>query len=232
MVFYKFRQPGECNVRKVFWDNPYQRSLTTKVLSVSGNRILLDETIAFSFSGGQESDKAYINGLAVTNSVIEGNFIYYILSDNHGLSAGDEVIMEIDWPRRYRLMRLHFAAELVLEIVTQKLGIEKIGAHIAETKARIDFIYDKNISSFLEKILTDYNEIIARDEPIKTGFSDVENQRRYWEIEGFSKVPCGGTHVTSTAEVGFVTLKRVNIGGGKERIEIRLIDNSNGTQLT
>ena len=211
-------------MKKIFWDNPYQRSLTTKVSSVSGNRILLDETIAFSFSGGQESDKAYIYGLAVTHSEIEGNLIYYTLPDGHGLSAGDEVSMEIDWPRRYRLMRLHFAAELVLEIVTQKLGIEKIGAHIAETKARIDFVYDQNISTFLEKVLAEYNEIIRRDEPIKTGFSDVESQRRYWEIEGFSKVPCGGTHVKSTAEVGFVTLKRVNIGGGKERIEIKLID--------
>jgi len=224
----------KCNhkMKKAFWDNPYQRSLTTKVSSVSSNRILLDETIAFSFSGGQESDKAYINELPVTHSVIEGNVIYYTLPNDHGLSAGDEVSMEIDWPRRYRLMRLHFAAELVLEIVTQKLGIEKIGAHIAETKARIDFIYSKNISSYLEKILTEYNEIIARNEPIKTGFSDVENQRRYWEIVGFSKVPCGGTHVKSTAEVGFVTLKRVNIGGGKERIEIRLIDDSIGITLT
>ena len=45
----------------------------------------------------------------------------------------------------------------------------------------------------------------------------------FWEIDGFSKVPCGGTHVKSTAEVGFVSLKRVNIGGGKERVEIKLL---------
>lgn len=213
-------------MKKVFWDNPYQRNLTTSVLSVSGNRILFEETIAFSFSGGQESDKAYVNGLAITNSEIDGNLIYYILPEGHGLTLGDKVTMEIDWPRRYRLMRLHFAAELILELVTRKLGIEKIGAHIAEMKARIDFIYDKNISYILDSILAEYNEIIARDEPIKTGFSDVVNQRRFWEIEGFSKVPCGGTHVKSTAEVGSITLKRVNIGGGKERIEIRLVDDA------
>lgn len=213
-------------MRKVFWDNPYQRSLITSVLSVSGNRILLEETIAYSFSGGQESDKAYIEGLVITHSEIEDNLIYYTLPEGHGISPGDKVCMEIDWPRRYRLMRLHFAAELVLELVTRKLRIEKIGAHIAETKARIDFTYGKNISSFLASLLTEYNEIIARDETIKTGFSDVEKQRRYWEIEGFSKVPCGGTHVKSTAEVGYISLKRVNIGGGKERIEIRLIDDN------
>lgn len=215
-------------MRKVFWDNPYQDKLTTKVLSVDGNRILFEETIVFSFSGGQESDKAYINGLAIINSEMVNKLIYYFLPDNHHLAPGDEVIMEIDWLRRYRLMRLHFAAELVLELVTRKLGIEKIGAHIAETKARIDFVYDKNISAILENIAAEYNEIISNDKPIITGFSDIENQRRFWEIEGFSKVACGGTHVKSTREVGFIILKRVNIGGGKERVEIRLVDENLG----
>jgi Ser-tRNA(Ala) deacylase AlaX len=130
--------------------------------------------------------------------------------------------MEIDWPRRYKIMRLHFAAELILELVTRKLSIAKIGAHIAQHKARIDFIYPHNISAIFESLLTEYNEIIAQDRIIHTGFTDVEKQRRYWEIEGFSKVPCGGTHVKSTAEVGYVTLKRINVGKGKERIEIFL----------
>ncbi len=213
-------------MRKVFWDNPYQQSLTTKVAEVSGNRILLEETIAFSFSGGQESDKASINGLAVIDSAKEGLLIYYTLEEGHGLSFGDTVTMEIDWPRRYRLMRLHFAAELILEIVTRKLDLQKIGAHIGESKARIDFVFDKNISPYFVDILAEYNEIIKRDEIIQTGFSDEANQRRFWKIDGFAEVPCGGTHVKSTAEVGFVTLKRKNIGASKERIEISLVDDS------
>lgn len=211
-------------MRKIFWEDPFQRILTTKVTSVSGNRILLEETIAFSFSGGQESDKATINGFPVMDSQIEDNLIYYTLEEGHGLFPGNRVTMEIDWPRRYRLMRLHFAAELILELVTRKLGLEKIGAHIGETKARIDFVFDKNISSFFEEILSEYNEIILRDELIQIGYSDVENQRRFWKIDGFAEVPCGGAHVKSTGEVGFITLKRVNIGGGKERIEISLVN--------
>ncbi len=211
-------------MRKVFWDSPYQQSLNTKVIHVSGNRLLLEETIAFSFSGGQESDQASLNGMDILNSEIEGNLIYYTLEEDHELCPGDQVIMEIDWPRRYRLMRLHFAAELILELVTHKLDLEKIGAHIAEKKARIDFAFDKNISFIFEDILFDYNKIIERDDLIQTGFSDIENQRRFWKIDGFAEVPCGGTHVKSTGEVGFVTLKRVNIGGGKERIEIKLVD--------
>ncbi len=211
-------------MRKIFWDNPYQRSLTTSVVSIDNNRVLFNETIAFSFSGGQESDKAYVNGKPVMNSEIVGKDIYYQLEEGHDLQLGDKVEMTIDWLRRYRLMRLHFATELILELATQKLTLEKIGAHIAETKARIDFVHNQNISVIFHDILSDYNEIIKKDLVIKTGFNDVEAQRRYWEIEGFSKVSCGGTHVKSTGEVGFVHLKRKNVGSSKERIEITLID--------
>lgn len=213
-------------MRKVFWENPYQKSLITHVASVSGNQVLFDATIIYSFAGGQENDKATVNGLSVIDSKMDGSLIYYTLPEGHGLTQGDEVSMVIDWPRRNRLMRLHFAAELVLEIVTQKFHLEKVGAHIAESKSRIDFISDANISEHFEEILAEYNDIIKRDLPIQTGYSDVHNQRRFWEIDGFAQVPCGGTHVKSTKEVGFVTLKREHPGKSKERIEIRLVDDS------
>lgn len=211
-------------MKKIFWENPYQTLLNTTVTQVDGERVLFAETIAFSFSGGQESDKAFVNDMPVLNSEIKDKFIYYYLPENHGLKVGEQVVMTIDWARRYRLMRLHFAAELILELVTHQLNLQKIGAHIAENKARIDFVCRENISPHLPAILHAYQEIIANDLPIIKAFSDETNERRYWEIAGFSKVPCGGTHVNSTAEVGNITLKRVNIGGGKERVEIRLCE--------
>ena len=59
-----------------------------------------------------------INGIPVVNSEILGNLIYYTVEGQTDFSVGDEVLMEVDWPSRYRLMRLHFAAELILELVT------------------------------------------------------------------------------------------------------------------
>jgi Ser-tRNA(Ala) deacylase AlaX len=210
-------------MKKVFWENPYQTTLTTRVISVDGNKILLAETIAYSFAGGQESDKAFINDMPILNSKIENNLIYYTLPDDHGLQVGDTVTMTIDWQRRLRLMRLHFAAELILEIVTQNYYFEKVGAHIAEHKARIDFKSDANISVHFPEILTRFNAIIDANLPIERGYSDIAHQRRYWKIEGFAQVPCGGTHVNTTAEVGHVTLKREKPGRGLERIEIKLL---------
>lgn len=73
-------------MKKIFWENPYQTSLTTKVASVEGTTVLFDDTIAYSFAGGQESDKAYVNEIPILDSKIVGNLIYYTLPGNHGLS--------------------------------------------------------------------------------------------------------------------------------------------------
>jgi Ser-tRNA(Ala) deacylase AlaX len=58
-----------------------------------------------------------------------------LLPEGHELKPGDKVRIDIDWNRRYRLMRLHFAAELILELVYHELDmVEKIGAHISPVK--------------------------------------------------------------------------------------------------
>ena len=210
-------------MRKIFWEDPYQTTLSTKVVSVDGNTISFESTIAYSFAGGQESDIAFVNELPILNSVRIDNDIFYTLPENHGLRQNDEVIMTIDWNRRLKLMRLHFAAELILEIVSKNYGFEKIGAHIAQTKSRIDFIANINISTLFPEILAQYNAIISANLPIIKDYSDTKTQRRFWKIDGFAQVPCGGTHVATTGEIGFATLKREHPGKSIERIEIRLI---------
>lgn len=118
-------------------------------------------------------------------------------------------------------MRLHFAAEVVLELVCQKFPeVVKIGAHIAQEKARIDFKWDQNIAPFLSLLQDEAQAIIDSDQEIISAFSDEVNERRYWKINEFSQVPCGGTHIKRTSEMGKISLKRVNPGKGKERIEI------------
>src|SRR5258708_4914021 len=162
-----------------------------------------------------------MGGIRVLEALRDGLEIFYRLDSEHGLKPGDRVEMVIDWERRYRLMRLHFAAEIVLELAYRNLpGVEKIGAHIAQDKARIDFEWPENIASVLSVIKQQGQAIIDSDCPIISAYSDEATEMRYWEIVGFARVPCGGTHLRSTGEVGEITLKRKNVGKGKERIEI------------
>lgn len=207
--------------RKVFWEDPYQSSLSTVVTSVNDDKITVKETIFYSFAGGQESDTGFINEYQVLNAEKCNLEIVYTIDKNHHLETGDKVIITIDWDRRYKLMKLHFAAEIVLELAYKHLtGIEKTGAHISEDKARIDFLWHENISKSFVMLEKEANDLINDNLEIISDFEDVENERRYWEIKGFSKVNCGGTHIRKTGEIGHIKLKRVNLGKGKERIEI------------
>jgi Ser-tRNA(Ala) deacylase AlaX len=208
---------------KLFWLEPYRTTLDTTVTGVQGPEITVAETIFYAFSGGQESDHGTFNGLPVLEAHKHHHEIVYRLEEPHGLAVGSPVLMAIDWARRYRLMRLHFAAELVLELTTRHCsGIEKIGAHIAADKARIDFLWPENLNGALPLLQTQAHALIEADHAIISAFSDEAQGRRYWEITGFARVACGGTHLRRTGEIGSIELRRKNVGKGKERIEITL----------
>jgi Ser-tRNA(Ala) deacylase AlaX len=210
---------------KLFWIDPYRTTLETHVSGVEGDEISLVQTIFYALSGGQESDAGTIAGFPVLEARKDGQALRYRLPPDHGLNPGASVRIEIDGVRRLRLMRLHFAAELTLELVTRRLpDVEKIGAHIAADKARIDFALESSVAPMLDDLTRSIAEIIELDLPIESDFSDQARERRFWRIDGFAAVPCGGTHLKRTGEVGAVSLRRKNIGRGKERIEIFVAD--------
>jgi len=210
-------------VEKVFWTDPYLTALDATVVRVDGATVTLDRTVFFPESGGQESDAGTIAGRPVLEARKQGHEILYTLPEDHGLQSDDPVRVEIDWDRRYRLMRLHFAAGIVLELVYATFpGIEKTGAHISADKARIDFALEESIAASLPDLQAKTEAIIAADHDITSTFSDEGDERRFWKIPDFAAVPCGGTHLKRTGEVGAIRLKRKNPGKGKERIEVVL----------
>jgi Ser-tRNA(Ala) deacylase AlaX len=211
-------------LKKLFWEDPYLKEINARAISVNYNVITLDKTIAYAFSGGQASDSGTINEYKIIEAKRFGKEILYTIDPNHHLEVNNEVIVKIDWDKRYKIMKLHFAAEIILELVYQNFNRpEKIGANITEDKARLDFKWDGNISKIFPFLENRAREIIESDFDIVSQFSDEENEMRYWEIEGFAKVDCGGTHIRKTGEIGDIILKRgKSLGSNKERIEIYL----------
>ena len=121
--------------RKVFWEDPYLTQLDTRITQVQNNEVMVAETIFYAFSGGQESDAGTMAGYSVLDARKTGKDIIYSLENGHNLKSGDSVRIIIDWERRYQLMRLHFAAEIVLALVYQKLEqIEKLALTLPRTK--------------------------------------------------------------------------------------------------
>ncbi|WP_199481565.1 alanine--tRNA ligase-related protein [Vibrio owensii] len=210
---------------KVFWDDPYQVELESTVSRVDGPCIELEETIFYAESGGQESDAGTIGGIQVIKAEKLGLSIVYTLEHKPNFQAGAVVTTQIDWARRYALMKLHFAAEVILEVVTHRFPeMTKVGAHISADKSRIDFEWHESVKPLLPELQQQAQSVIDSHADIISDFSDTSEQRRYWKVDGFAQVPCGGTHLKNTSEVGRIQLKRKNIGKGKERIEISIVE--------
>ncbi len=212
---------------KLFWQDPYLKECTATVTDIKRNKIKLNQTIFFAFSGGQESDEGTIGGIKVLEAIKQGDKeniidIEYVLEKEPAFKVGDTVEVRIDGLRREKLRRLHSAAHLVYYFFIDKFGRQKIiGSNIAPEKARIDFEYEKPIQEMLPEVEIATNKFLAENHPIIRKPDEKSPDLWWWQC-GEWKMPCGGTHPRSTGEIGKLHLKRKNIGKGKERIEIFL----------
>lgn len=214
--------------KKLFWEDPYQMECSAKVTSIIGNKVKLDQTIFFAFSGGQASDEGTIGGIKVLDAIKQGDKeniidIEYVLEEEPSFKVGDEVQVKINGDRRKNLIRLHSAAHIAYYFIVDKLGkLKIIGSNISPEKARMDFEYDKPLNDILLEIEKDINSFLTKRHDITKTQDDNNPDLRWWHC-GEWKMPCGGTHANNTKEIGQIRLKRKNIGGGKERIEITLV---------
>jgi Ser-tRNA(Ala) deacylase AlaX len=208
--------------KRLFWEDPYLNNCEATVIKVSENEVVLDQTVFYAFSGGQASDVGTINDIPVKEARKAGDDIIYIFETAPGLNVGDKVSVKIDIEKRLKLMKLHSASHLVYFLVEKQTGLKKIiGSNVTIDKGRLDYEYPEVISPILPEVQTKANELFNQDNEI-TIYPDPADPGKRWWACGDWKVPCGGTHVKNTNEIGNVRLKRKNIGSGKERIEIYL----------
>ncbi len=211
--------------KRLFWQDPYQTEYEATITKIEQNKLYLDQTVFFAFSGGQISDQGTIGEIKVLSATDEGEEISYELEQN-SFKVGDKVLVNINQEFRNRVMRLHSAVHLVDFISRKYLGekVQIIGSNVTDQKSRIDYLYEQNISDKLPQIQQEVEQIIKENLPIITKGEENNQNHRIWLIEKYDwKMPCAGTHPRTTGEIGNIKLKRENIGKGKERISVILV---------
>jgi len=158
-------------------------------------------------------------------------------------TVGAQVTQSIDWNLRMAHIRHHSACHLLLPIFQEILGeIRPHGAGLSADKARIDFEVEGKIrSGDLRRIENRAHELILENWPMSSRFLPREEaetrygiETLYWseppppeattirvtQIEGMPAYACGGTHISSTAEIGLIKfVSRSRLEGGVDRIE-------------
>ena len=229
----------------LFRDDPALRACDAAVTASADGAVELDRTVFYAASGGQPGDAGRLrlpsgDEIAIVDTIHperDRMRIAHVLAD--GATApepGSMVRMELDWPRRHRLMRMHTALHLLS--VAMPFGVT--GGSIGEDRSRLDFDMpeppenvaavealvnariDDDLPVTAEWITED--ELAAAPEMVKTmKVKPPVGQGRVRLIRigtGGGTVdlqPCGGTHVARTGEIGRVRIGKIEKKGRENR---------------
>ncbi|MEO1018790.1 MAG: alanyl-tRNA editing protein [Pseudomonadota bacterium] len=225
---------------EIFREDAYLRSCTAHVRQFFDGVVELDRTVFYPMGGGQPGDRGTLereNGvtleIADTRKGALPEQILHVLTEREVIPAADELVtLQLDWDRRYRLMRMHSCLHLLCKAVD---GVVT-GGQISDGKGRLDFdipepTLDKDAitEQLMNWIEADKAirhrwitaaELDARPELVRTmsvrppsGSGHV----RLVEIDGIDLQACGGTHVRSTAEIGKVRVAKIEKKGRQNR---------------
>ena len=230
----------------LFRGDAYSKTAAARVVAVHERGIELDRTIFYPQGGGQVGDIGVLVRETGERILIADtrksdaidSVLHVPTADMPRPEVGETLTLEIDWERRYKLMRLHTALHVMSCVVVAPVT----GGNIAPDKGRLDFDIDMSLLD-AEKIERETNlliargvetetvwitddELDARPELVKT--MSVQPPRgagrvRLLKIPGIDLQPCGGTHVKNIAEIGGIRVLKIRSEGRRNRrVEIAL----------
>jgi misacylated tRNA(Ala) deacylase len=245
------RAPDGLADTELFAVDAYRTSFDARVVEVDreGGRLRLDRTAFYPTGGGQPHDTGTLTGpggaLEVTGVRRESGQIWHAVVDKTDggdlPDVGTELGGEIDWARRFQLMRTHTALHILCGVIWADHRIPVTGGNMEPLKGRLDFPFPAMSADLGAQVERRINEEIERAHEIVVDFlprnvADADpalirtaahlipaviDPLRIIDIVGLDRQADGGTHVLSTAEVG-----RVRVAGteskGKDNKRIRL----------
>lgn len=202
-----------------YLDNCYITEFDAIVTSVADNFVVLDNTYFYPQGGGQPGDTGIISNIKIINTKKDEKYIYHFFEQESILKVGMLVHCQIDWERRYNLMRTHSASHLVEYFLFQKFGkLDTEGSYITEKKDKSTYITDISFTpESLQEVEDKTNAFITENHEIVLSANNENPNVRYWTCENIV-YKCGGTHPHYTSEIGHITIKRKSGGKGKQRI--------------
>jgi len=201
--------------------------------------MMLDKTPFYAMSGGQCGDSGEIVGIGKvldTRKFFDLNLSSVKLKKP--LRVDDVVEVKVDISRK-EIEKHHSATHLLHSALRAVLGehISQAGSSVESAKLRFDFSHPKAMSSEELAKVEDYvNSVIALGIDTQTKLMSVDEAKtsgamalfgeKYGDevrVVSFGDVSmelCGGTHVSSTAEIGsFIISKESGVSAGVRRIE-------------
>ncbi len=203
--------------------------------------IVLDRTVFYPQGGGQAGDAGVLRDAAGRERVVvdtrkgeaPGEILHVLAADAAGepWPEGTVVTAVVDEARRRAHMRFHTATHLLCALVPHPVD----GCSITAGYARLDFHMtdplDKDVlTAGLARLVAEAHPVRHRwiseaeldANPQLVRSMSVQPPRgqgriRVLEIEGVDLQPCGGTHVSNTADIGAVVVTKIEKKSARTR---------------
>ncbi len=234
----------------LFREEPYRQDTEATVISVNDRGgLVLDRTVFYATGGGQPGDAGTLtwNGASIRIATAvygeDKSEIVHVPAEGQELPpAGERVKIALDWERRHRHMRIHTG----LHLLSVALPFPVTGGSIGADEGRLDFDIDGDVPA-KEEIEERLNALAAADHAVTTEWITDEEllanpglvktmkvkppmgtgRVRLVRIGDIDLQPCGGTHVRSTAEIGRVSIGKIESKGKQNRrVRIRFAEAS------
>ncbi|MGL4648405.1 MAG: alanyl-tRNA editing protein [Caldilineaceae bacterium] len=237
--------------RLLYYEDASLQSFAALVTAVepveNGVRVALDATAFYPGGGGQPHDMGalLVQGERVGVSKVskEGETIWHTLARSVDVAPGVQVTGELDWERRYLLMRTHTAMHILCGVVWRDFGAQVTGGNMDPGEGRMDFEFAALSRELITGIEARCSAEVVAARPVRTQILPREaafripdlirtkinllpagiTEVRTVEIVGLDLQADGGTHVANTSAVGAMRVVDYKSKGAiNKRIYIRL----------
>ena len=210
--------------------------------------IVLDRSAFYPGGGGQPPDHGVLIWAGVQTRIVgtrKGEDLFLVPAPGDPVPPpGTTVTGALDDERRSTLMRTHSGLHVLCGTVFRDFGALVTGGNMEPGEARMDFNlpdippdFTQTLEAAVNAEITANRRIeirwLARDEALaipdivrtQDRFPPEMDQMRVVDIVGLDAQADGGTHVSSTKQVGQIQIYKVeNKGRQNRRVRIRLVD--------
>lgn len=219
----------------LYHSDPYMKDFSAEVVSINREWVALDRTAFYPGGGGQDPDMGTLNGLPVTEVKQDGDGVLHRVP-GHNLTPGSKVRGEVEWGRRYDLMKGHSAEHLLFSRL-QELCPEMELVKIAITPDKKSFMVKGALEwemvieaqrGALKAIADDLAitaRTMARNDP-ELAETRIKMDRihgdevRVVSIGDIDKAACSGVHVRRTGELGMILVTKFTSARPKADFEV------------
>jgi alanyl-tRNA synthetase len=225
---------------KLYLDHSYETAFEAAVVSAqpadNGTALVLDRTLFYPESGGQLPDHGRVGDAKVID-VQEQNDDTVVHTVAGEVPQGGTVRGTIDWARRFDHMQQHTGQHILSRAFIQTDRLDTVSFHMGEDTCTIDLDGPAPDAAAIRRAEDLSNEIIRENRPIDITTIPIEQvdmselrrkvpegvrDARIVTVRDFDRIPCCGTHVRSTAELGIIKVLKTEKVKNFQRVHFKV----------